>query len=80
MKKIKQIVTIFAALALAVTAGLSFAGTKTKAAGSDEFTRTAIEIAADMGYGWNPVIRWKPPTHGHLILKLRILRRHGDSQ
>ena len=53
MKKIKQIVTIFAALALAVTAGLSFAGTKTKAAGSDEFTRTAIEIAADMGYGWN---------------------------
>ena len=30
MKKIKQIVTIFAALALAVTAGLSFAGTKTK--------------------------------------------------
>lgn len=73
MKKTKQIVTIFAALALAVTAGLSFAGTKTKAAGSDEFTRTAIEIAADMGYGW------KPPTHGHLILKLRILRRHGDS-
>lgn len=53
MKKIKQIVTIFAALALAVTAGLSFAGTKTKAAGSDEFTRIAIEIAADMGYGWN---------------------------
>lgn len=53
MKKTKQIVTIFAALALAVTAGLSFAGTKTKAAGSDEFTRTAIEIAADMGYGWN---------------------------
>ena len=53
MKKIKQIVTIFAALALAVTAGLTFAGTKTKAAGSDEFTRTAIEIAADMGYGWN---------------------------
>lgn len=53
MKKMKQIVTIFATLALAVTAGLSFAGTKTKAAGSDEFTRTAIEIAADMGYGWN---------------------------
>ena len=53
MKKTKQIVTIFATLALAVTAGLSFAGTKTKAAGSDEFTRTAIEIAADMGYGWN---------------------------
>lgn len=53
MKKTKQIVTIFAALALAVTAGLSFAGTKTKAAESDEFTRTAIEIAADMGYGWN---------------------------
>lgn len=53
MKKTKQIVTIFATLALAVTAGLSFAGTKTKAAGSDEFTRTAIEITADMGYGWN---------------------------
>ena len=74
MKKIKQIVTIFATLALAVTAGLSFAGTKTKAAGSDEFTRTAIEVAAGTS-----VIRWKPPTHGHLILKLRILRRHGGS-
>ena len=53
LSKKLTVIVLAALFIISAVIGFGFADSKSVAAADGEFTRTAIEIAKDMGYGWN---------------------------